>query len=353
MIVYDSVEAFAEVESAWNDLALKAPSPYLTHEWYLAWWRAFGEGNAFVVAGLDREGSVVAGAALIRRSARFLAAAANEHTGDWDVVAADDAARHRLWRQITTLPATRLELRGVPGPGDSAATASEALAEGGFHVATLRHELSPYLDLPPTWEELLGTISAKQRSNLRRYTKRLDEEGEFEFKTMTDPDSDHALDRFFEVEASGWKGAEGTAIRQDRGARRHYTEFARAAAAKGWLRLHLLELDDVTIAATYSCVIGDTAFLLKSGYDERYRHLAPGIVLRAETLRRAISEGLSRYEFLGKANEHKRHWAPKLRERSVVMAYRGSARPVYLYRHLARPLARRIRDRIRPGAGSA
>jgi len=350
MIVYDSVDDFVRLEPSWNAAAFRAPSPSLTHEWYVAWWRAFGGGMAMALAEFGRDGRFLGGAALMRRPARTIAAAANDYTDDWDVVAVDDSARAGLWRRIARLPAAQLRFGGLPGPGGSAAAASKALAEAGYRLSVSRQELSPYLVLPETWDELLGTISRSQRSKLRRYRRRLEQEGSLRLQTVTGTDSslDAALDRFFEVEASGWKGAGGTAILQRPAAHRFYRDFAHAAAAKGWLRLYLLELDGVTIAGAYSCVLGDTVFLLKSGFDERHRHLAPGVVLRAETLREAVSEGLARYEFMGSADPHKLHWVPELRERSVVSAYRGLALSAYLYRHKARPLARRIRDRIRP-----
>jgi len=349
MIVLESVEEFAAIESAWNRLAA---TPSLTHEWALAWWRAFAPDGAFAALLVDEHGELRAGASLVRRSSRVVESAANEHTGDWDAIAADDSARAALWRHLATLPATTLRLTGVPGSSRSLSIASEALHDSGFRTAVSRQQLSPFLTLPGSWDELLARVSQNQRSNVRRYRKRLEREGEIAFRTVRGPDLGRELDRFYELEASGWKGAAGTAIIRDASAHRLYTEFARAAAAKGWLRLHLLELDGAPIAAAYGCVLGDAAFLLKSAFDERYRRLAPGTMLRAEALRAAIAEGLSRYEFMGDADQHKLQWGPELRERSLLGAYRGSAVPAYVYRHRIRPLGRTLRDTLRGAAGS-
>jgi CelD/BcsL family acetyltransferase involved in cellulose biosynthesis len=348
MIVYGSADDFAGLEATWNRVALRAPRPSLTHEWFLAWWRAFGNGTALAVTHEGRDGRLKGGAVLLRRSSRMITAAANEYTDDWDVIAIDDSARASLWREIGRLGAAKLDLPRLPGPSGNVSIASQALAEGDYRVAISRQEMSPYLVLPSTWEELLATVSRNQRSKVRRYRKRLEQENGLTFRTVAGSPIDEALAGFLEVEASGWKRAAGTAILQRPRAHRFYTEFAYAAAAKGWLRLHLLELDGVVIAGAYSCVLGKTAFLLKSGFDESYRRLAPGAILRAEALREAISEGLARYEFMGQAEPHKLHWAPKLRERSLIQAYRGFALPEYAYRHKLRPLGRWVRDLIRP-----
>jgi CelD/BcsL family acetyltransferase involved in cellulose biosynthesis len=271
-------------------------------------------------------------------------AAVNEYSDDWDAVAVDDSARRLLWSQIAELPAARLTLPGVPAASPSVAIASEALRAVGYRVAVTREQLSPYVELPESWEELLAMLSRNQRSQVRRHRKRLEREGRLAFRTATGPDLDGALDRFFQLEASGWKGAAGTAIQSDSRAVRLYTDFAHAAASRGWLRLYVLELDGVTIAADYSCVLGDAAFLLKTCYDERFARLSPGMVLRSEALRAAIGEGLPVYEFQGGPDSYKVRWGGELRERLLVRGYRGTALSAYLYRHKLRPAARRLRD---------
>jgi CelD/BcsL family acetyltransferase involved in cellulose biosynthesis len=88
------------------------------------------------------------------------------------------------------------------------------------------------------------------------------------------------------------------------------------------LRLRLLELDGQLLAGDLSCVFENTEFLVKTGYDERFSRLSPGLVLRAEALRAAIDEGLSRYDFLGGPDPYKVRWGAVLRPRLMLDAYR-------------------------------
>jgi CelD/BcsL family acetyltransferase involved in cellulose biosynthesis len=346
-LVYDSLEDFAALESAWNQLALRCRSPFVTHEWLRSWWSAFGGKDAMAVMLRGAGGSPHAGAGLLRQSGRVVGAAANVYSEDWDAVAVDDTARRLLWRQIAALSATRLTLPGLPADSPSVAIASDALRDAGYRVAVARQQLSPYVALPETWDELLATLSRNERSQVRRKMKRLEREGRLVFRTTTGPDLDGDLDRFFRLEASGWKGAANTAILNDPQTLRLYTDFAHAAASRGWLRLHLLELDGVTVAADYTCVLGDAAFLLKTCFDERYARLSPGAVLRSEALRTAIEEGLAFYEFLGGPDRYKLQWGGDLRERLLVRAYRGSGLPTFVYRHKLRPVAGRLRALVR------
>jgi CelD/BcsL family acetyltransferase involved in cellulose biosynthesis len=349
LVVYESVEDFAGIAFAWNRLALGARSPFVTHEWVQAWWRAFGEKRGLVAALRGEDGCLVAGASLQRESPRLIRAAANEYSDDWDVVALGDPARMMLWRQLAALPGARVTLPGLPASSPSIDMATEALRTAGYRVAVTRHQLSPYIALPDSWEQLLAMLSQNLRSNVRRYKRRLEREGRVSFRTTTGPGLDSDLDRFFQLEASGWKGAAGTAVLDDPDALRLYRDFAHAAAGQGWLRLHLLELDGVTIAGGYSCVLGDAAFLLKSCFNERYARLAPGTILRSEAIRAAIGEGLSSYEFLGAPDPHKLRWGRDLRERLVLRAYRGSSLPAFVYRYKLRPAARKLRALAKPG----
>src|SRR5207247_10269646 len=53
---------------------------------------------------------------------------------------------------------------------------------------------------------------------------------------------DELLEEGFRVEASGWKSRAGTAIASRPDTRRFYTDVARWASDRGWLRLAFLRL---------------------------------------------------------------------------------------------------------------
>ena len=157
---------------------------------------------------------------------------------------------------------------------------------------------------------------------------------------------EEALDAFLKLEASGWKGKTGTAILSDRATERLYRDFAWTAARKSWLRLHLLELDGVPIAGSYECVFAGRAFLLKTAFSEAHGRLSPGQALLTEALRAAIEEGLDSYDFLGDPDLYKTRWTSEVRPRTQIFAYRGIARPGYLYRKSLRPLFKQVRDHV-------
>jgi CelD/BcsL family acetyltransferase involved in cellulose biosynthesis len=298
LVVLSSPDEFAAVENEWNGLALADGTPFLTHQWLFHWWRAFGDGESFCILLRQPGGALDAGAVLRRRSSRVVSATTNAYGEQWDVIAADSESRRSIWEEIGRLRASKLALGGLRADGPSIEPATTALAASGWRLATAVEQRSPYVALPDSGEELLAGVSRNHRSDIKRRRKRLHAEGHVRLNTLTLPGLSRDLDRFFELEASGWKGRGGSAVLQDPAAHALYTSFAKAAAAAGWLRLRFLELDGVAVAADLSCALGGAEFLLKTCFDERLSRLSPGAVLRAEVLQAAIEEGSRRYDFV-------------------------------------------------------
>jgi CelD/BcsL family acetyltransferase involved in cellulose biosynthesis len=347
--IHPTPPAFAALRNDWDRLAVRTPSPFLTHEWLSAWWRSFGRGRLCAVTLRDPSGALLAGALLHRRAPGGIAAAANVYSDDWDGVAADDEQRRELWRAVAGLSAPVLTLTHLRETGPSARAAREALTRAGWRVHVAAGPESPYLELPDSFDALLGSRSRNLRSQLGRRQRALERRGRLAFRTTTGgPGLERDLDAFVRVEASGWKTRERSAIASNPRTERLYREFARAAAERGWLRLHLLELDGVAVAADLNFVIGSSAFLVKTGFEESYADASPGLVLRGEVLRASIEEGLRDYDFLGGPDGYKLRWTSTIRRRVTVRGFRGAAGvPPEAYRRALRPALKRRRDKLR------
>ena len=323
----------------WNALARSAGSPFLTAQWLAAWWSAFGAGRFTCLVLRDDRGTVRAGACCRRLGGGRLAATANEHTGDWDVVATDDRARRALWHALAGLGAGAVDLAAIRSRV-SLDQAGQEFRAAGYSTVEVIGVRSPYLELPGSWDALLASVSRKLLKRLRYYRRLAEREGRLRFRTTVGGAEglERDLAAFLRVESSGWKSDLGTAILSDPRTERLYTEFANAAAAAGWLRLHFLELDGVPMAAELNCVFAGGTFLIKTGFDERYGRFSPGLVLRGEVLQAAIQEGSRFYDFLGGSDSYKLRWTSELRPRTAIKAYRGAWRPLAPYHSHLRPL---------------
>ncbi|MCI4590365.1 GNAT family N-acetyltransferase [Sphingobium sp. BYY-5] len=198
------------------------------------------------------------------------------------------AAWHSFMAQIDAAPWARgfLHLQGIDAAGANAA-AIEALCveqrRGWREIHRYdRAMLRSDLDADAYWET---QVRSKKRKELRRLQKRLADLGAVEQRLLTDP-AELAVwcSDFMTLEASGWKGREGTAI----ACKPADTAFFRAACAAACDagRLHMLriDLDGRAIAMLVNFRHGDGAFSFKIAIDEELGRFSPGVLIEIANL---------------------------------------------------------------------
>jgi hypothetical protein len=102
---------------------------------------------------------------------------------------------------------------------------------------------------------------------------------------------DESLARFLALEASGWKGARGTALSADPALIVFYTTLTRRLAARGWLEWHSLVVDGQLIAGHLAVRFGRAMVVTKIAYDEGFARCAPGNLLFDALIERTFAEG--------------------------------------------------------------
>jgi CelD/BcsL family acetyltransferase involved in cellulose biosynthesis len=167
--------------------------------------------------------------------------------------------------------------------GPFAAALEAILRRAQMPVADFdRHQralLAPEGDRSRYVERALGKHRHKE---LRRHWRRLSETGAVLFTTATEPAAvAAALEDFFGLEASGWKGRAGTAAAQHEDFRRFMRTAMHALAADGKVAIDRILLDGRTIAATIILYSGRCAWFWKIAYDEEFARFSPGVMLSA------------------------------------------------------------------------
>lgn len=122
--------------------------------------------------------------------------------------------------------------------------------------------------------------SAKRRSGLRRTRKRLAERGILSTTWHSNPDEVAiAIEEFLALEGSGWKAAEGTALRSHPDDLRFTQIVTAELASKGLLKVAVLRLDGRAVASWVFMRCGDALYAWKIGYDENLSKFGPGMLL--------------------------------------------------------------------------
>jgi CelD/BcsL family acetyltransferase involved in cellulose biosynthesis len=132
---------------------------------------------------------------------------------------------------------------------------------------------------------LRRTLSTGVRKEYRRQRKRLGELGRLEFLTVRQSDGvDDWMEKFLHLEASGWKGREGTAM----GTHADQRAFVREAARNGFGRdqalLQGLFLNGRPLAMLFSFQAGAGNLAFKIAYDETFARYSPGVQMTLDVL---------------------------------------------------------------------
>lgn len=301
----------------WERLARHTrAAPFLWPGWVSAWWQAFGAGRLHILTAY--EDGRLAGVLPLRRLRGALSSTTNSVTPLFGLLAANETAVEQLSHALFSQEPRRVGLSFML-PTDAGVSPIRSAADAaGYRVLTESVQAAPYVATDGGWEAYESGLRRKFRSELRRRRRRLEEEGRLTLEVFDGAEGlDELLEEGFRVEGSGWKGTYGTSIDSRPATRRFYTEVAKWATGRSWLRLAFLRLNGKAIAFDYCLEYDGTHYLLKTGYDPAYRKFAPGMIIRYLMLARAFSDAMVTYDFLGLGSDYawKREWTDVQQER--------------------------------------
>jgi CelD/BcsL family acetyltransferase involved in cellulose biosynthesis len=180
----------------------------------------------------------------------------------------------------------------------------------GWTLNVEREDVCPVVRLPEgaSFDHYLGTLGKKERHEIRRKMRRAEAVGDVALTDSADPLAD--LDAFIDLHQRKWGerglfpptpggGASRTFVRR-------LFEEQRDAAAP--LRLSFLTLGDRRIAAGLMFEKDGAYLYYNAGVDPDARNLSPGVLLVAAYLKRALSEGIGRFDFLRGDEGYKYEW---------------------------------------------
>ena len=344
-----------QLEAEWNALADRLGSPLLRHEWFVETARAFSPTSSLAVHIVRDASGVRAIAPLVlqRQDGVMRLKMLGSENYEPEAFLYDDVdALELVCATVARLRQPLLMLRLDAGARELPLLRG---AQRGRGLAVVRAGSSRTYACPihtPDWTAFQATMSSGRRKELERKRRKLEQLGAVSFEALTpDPAAwDAPYGEFVDLEGSGWKGRQSSAIRQDRPAFNFHLDYGRDLARRGMLRLFCLRLDGRLIAAQYHVQHAGKLWELKIAYDEAFGRYSPGALLTHEILRYACGEGLHGLEHLGLAEDWQTRWPTQEGVYSTLRIYPATPRGAYA---LVLDSFKFLRKEARPARGQA
>lgn len=129
-------------------------------------------------------------------------------------------------------------------------------------------------------------VRKKKRKELARLAARLAEAGPITFDRLTHGDAiAEWSEQFLALEAAGWKGRAGTALRDDPATSGFFTAVVAGAAAAGRLELVRLRVGGQPVAMLVNFITPPGSFSFKIAFHEDFARFSPGVLIQIENLK--------------------------------------------------------------------
>jgi CelD/BcsL family acetyltransferase involved in cellulose biosynthesis len=302
--VHHEDAGFDALRPEWLDLERRAVEDniFMSHLWQHAWWQDLGGEAELDLLAFRHDGRLVGLASTYREKVggfpvvRFGGGLeVTDYTGFLVEGGYEEAVGRAFLERCLEFPGLVLDLHFLRSDGVTLAALTRAARdlERRYHVEN--EEVSPRITLPSDWDTYLASLSKKDRHELRRKRRRLEEAGGW---TVSETDAQRLasdLEIFFNLHAASTR-AKADFLTEE--VKRFFRHICHHLLEEGWLSLRLLHHQDRPVAAVLGFVSRGKLLLFNSGYDPGLNTLSAGLVLMSEEVRLAITDGLSEVDFL-------------------------------------------------------
>ena len=294
-------ESFDTIGGEWEDILSRtaANTIFITPWWQRLWWERYGGDARLELLSVRRDDALL-GIAPLMINGDALSFLGDTDLFDYHDFLVSDGCEadfyNALWQHIATLDWQTLALKSLRQDSHTLKRLPTLAQADGCETQITQEDVSPYTVLQPTWDEYLAGLRKKDRHELRRKLRRLQNGGNANQYAYADPDAiAESMPDFFRLMRAS-SGDKNDFLTPDR--ERFFGELACELAARGQFKLFFLEVDQARVAACICFDYDDNFLLYNSGYDPEYSALSVGLLNKALCIREAIESGKRRFDFL-------------------------------------------------------
>jgi len=307
--VYTNSTGFELLANEWNDLLARSVHPpfFMRYSYQNMWWHYLGNDDLALIAVRNEQGQLVGLAPLYAKTnangQRELSFVGCVDVSDYlDLLVDRDYVEPVHQALLGCLAGDylawdKLYLCSLPHHSITPTQLGKAAQQRGWQTRVSQQDVCPVITLAGSWDDYLANIKKKQRHEIRRKMRKIENEAETRWYVIdSGAGLAEAMEDFIELHQKS------TSEKEDFWSDEMIAFFKALAwelVEQGWFKLYFIEVNGHKAAAMLCFDYNNEFLLYNSGYDpEQFAHLSPGNVLTSYTIQHAIELGRKRYDFL-------------------------------------------------------
>ena len=286
--------------------------------WLKTWWNNFGRDSKLYLLSIRHKEHLLGIAPLQRKDKTVCFLGDDNVCDNLDFIVTPERNSefyHTLLNYLKQDGVEQLELEPVRQDSSVFAKLLPAAEKMGCRVSHECNDQSFELELPNSWDGYLLILRGKERHEIRRKLRRLDEAGRVKFRRVDETSSvKKEMETFLTLFKSN---RSDKAVFMTDQMVSFFKDLAQALATVKILKLFFLELDRRPVAASMCFDYQSTMYLYNNGYDKNFSSLSVGLLSKVLSIKESIQYGKKSYDFLKGAEVYKQ---------------RMGGQPVQLYR---------------------
>jgi len=299
-------QSFDSLASSREDLQhrLNWDSVFMLPRWLKVWWQTFGEGSKLYLFEVKQDKNIIGIAPLMVKEGKASFIGSPDVCDYMDFIVAPGKELPFFTAVLDKLKKDGIKelcLNSLRHDSTVMTCLVDLARSKGCQVTCAQENVSLDLELPSTWDEYLKTLSPKQRRETGRRFRRLEEEGDINYRVVENAEPE-VLDIFFKLlrESREDKAAFMTPQMES-----FFRALAQTMSEARMLRFGVLEISAKPVAAVMCFDYNDKVYLYNSGYDPEYGYLSVGLLSKLLSIKDSIERGRKVYDFLKGPEEYK------------------------------------------------
>ncbi len=309
------ITSFQDIQSEWESVLRESPADtlFLTPQWQKVWWDTFGGGRTMVgfsyPAPCGAASNGVAAIASLAKSGDTVSFVGSQDTFDYNDFLIkrgyEEGFYETLLQCLDEQDCRMLRLDSLIEGSTTLEHLPEMARSRGYTVEVEQEDVTSGVDLPGTWDEYLGLLNKKDRHELRRKLRRMDNQTDWKWYSISEPAQvAERLGEFISLMRLS-RSDKDEFMTPER--ERFFHNITQRMAELDQLQLYFLDMDGATVATSLCFDYRGSRLLYNSGYNPEYGYYSVGLLLNAMCLKDAIDRGLTYFDFLRGPEPYKAH----------------------------------------------